>query len=87
MSGRTIISNAIGLKECAIVGMGIALLLHWLIEREIEAGKLIKILPNYEVTATVFDTSAWLVYPCCTYLPLRVKVFIDFFKQHFRLVK
>jgi DNA-binding transcriptional LysR family regulator len=85
VSGRTIISNAIGLQQCAIAGMGLALLPHWLIDQELEYGKLVKVLPHYDVTATDFETSAWLVYPSRTYVPLKVKVFIDFLKE--RLVK
>lgn len=82
VKGRTIISNAMGLKECTIAGMGLALLPNWLIGRDLEAGKLIEILSDYEVTATDFDTSAWLVYPSRNYVPLKVRVFIDFLQQH-----
>ena len=82
VNGRTVISNAIGLKDCAIAGMGLALLPHWLIDEDLEAGRLITILPNYDVTATDFDTNAWLVYPSRTYVPSKVKVFIDFLKRH-----
>lgn len=82
VSGRNIISNAIGLQQCAIAGMGLALLPHWLVDEDLEAGKLIKVLPNYDVTATDFDTLAWLVYPSRTYVPLKVKVFMDFLKKH-----
>ena len=82
VSGRNIISNAIGLQQCAIAGMGLALLPHWLVNEDLEAGKLIKVLPNYDVTATDFDTLAWLVYPSRTYVPLKVKVFMDFLKKH-----
>ena len=62
--------------------MGLALLFHWSIDENIKAGRLIKILPAYDVTATDFNTSAWLVYPSRNYVPLKVKVFIDFLKQH-----
>lgn len=82
VSGRTIISNAIALQQCAIAGMGLALLPHWLVDSEVEAGRLTKVLPNYEVTATNFDTSAWFVYPSRNYVPLKVRVFIDFLQQH-----
>ena len=44
--GRTIISNAIGLQTCAIAGMGLALLPHWLTDAEIEAGRLVRVLPE-----------------------------------------
>ena len=82
VNGHTIISNAIGLRDCAIAGMGLALLPHWLVDEDFEAGRLIKILPNYDVTATNFDTIVWLVYPSRSYVPLKVKVFIDFLKRY-----
>ncbi len=80
--GDTIISNAIGLQQCAIAGMGLALLPKWLINDDLEAGTLIDVLPSYDVTATDFQTSAWLVYPSRNYVPLKVRVFIDFLKMH-----
>ena len=85
--GRTIISNAIGLQECAIAGMGLALLPRWLISEEIATGKLVKVLPDYEVTATDFNPIAWLVYPSRSYIPLKVRVLIDFLKEHLTDIK
>ena len=82
VSGRTIISNAIGLQQCAIAGMGLALLPHWLTDDEIKAKRLVRVLPDYDVTATNFDTSVWLIYPSRSYVPLKVKVIIDFLKRH-----
>ncbi len=82
VSGSTMISNAIALKQCAIMGMGLALLPHWLIEEDLEAKTLIDVLPSYDFTATDFQTAAWLVYPFRTYVPLKVRVFIDFLKDH-----
>ena len=82
VNGNTIISSAIALKQCALSDMGLALLPHWLIDPELESGKLIQVLTEYEVTARDFNTSAWLVYPSRTYVPLKVRLLIDFLKQH-----
>ncbi len=82
VKGRIVISNAIGIQQCAIARMGLALLPHWLINKDLESGTLIKVLPSYGVTATDFQTSAWLVYPSRSYIPLKVKVFMDFFKKN-----
>ncbi|GAB4473801.1 MAG: LysR family transcriptional regulator [Elainellaceae cyanobacterium] len=81
VQGYTIISNAIALQHCAIAGMGLALLPNWLIADDLQDGRLINVFPSYEVTATEFDTAAWLVYPSRSYVPLKVLVFIDFLKQ------
>lgn len=81
VQGYTIISNAIALQQCAIAGMGLALLPNWLIEDDLRAGTLVNVFPSYDVTATEFHTAAWLVYPSRVYIPLKVRVFIDFLKQ------
>jgi DNA-binding transcriptional LysR family regulator len=82
VKGNTIISSAIALKNCALSGMGLALLPHWLIDSELKSGTLMKVLAEYEVTATDFNTSAWLVYPSRAYVPLKVRLFMDFLKQN-----
>jgi DNA-binding transcriptional LysR family regulator len=81
VSGRTMISSAIALQQCAIAGMGLALLPHWLIDEDLHSDSLVNVFPDYAVTATDFSTAAWLVYPSRTYVPLKVRVFIDFLKQ------
>ena len=48
----------------------------------LRAGKLINVLPDYDVTATHYNTAAWLIYPSRAYVPLKVKVFSEFLKQH-----
>ncbi len=79
--GRTLISSAIALQHCAIAGMGLALLPNWLIDEDLQSGTLINVFPDYEVTATDFSAAAWLVYPSRAYIPLKVRVFIDFLKN------
>ncbi|MGF1521381.1 MAG: LysR family transcriptional regulator [Leptolyngbyaceae cyanobacterium] len=81
VQGQMVISNAIALQQCAIAGMGLALLPNWLIDDDLETGTLVNVFPDYAVTATDFNTAAWLVYPSRTYVPLKVRVFIDFLKQ------
>jgi DNA-binding transcriptional LysR family regulator len=81
VQGNTIISNAIALQQCAIAGMGLALLPNWLINNDLRDGMLVNVFPDYAVTATEFSTAAWLVYPSRAYVPLKVRVLIDFLKQ------
>ncbi len=82
VGGRTVISSAIGLRDCAIANMGIALLAHWLIDDELANGNLIQLLADYDVTATDFETLAWLVYPSRQYVPLKVQKLINYLTQH-----
>ncbi|MBP0029766.1 LysR family transcriptional regulator [Roseofilum reptotaenium CS-1145] len=57
------------------------LLPSWLIADDLRDRKLINVFPYYAVTATSFNTAAWLLYPSRAYIPLKVQVFIDFLKQ------
>ena len=81
VAGRTMISSAIALEQCAIAGMGLALLPNWLIDADLQAGNLVDVFPDYAVTARDFNTAVWLVYPARAYVPLKVRVFIEFLKK------
>lgn len=80
ITGKTIISSGSALEECAKRGMGVALLAGWLVEDDLKTGKLVDLFPRHQVTATDFETSAWLVYPSRAYVPLKVRAFIEFLK-------
>ncbi|APB33161.1 LysR family transcriptional regulator [Gloeomargarita lithophora Alchichica-D10] len=45
--GHTIISNAMALQQCAINGMGLALLPNWLIGNNLQNGTLVNVFPKY----------------------------------------
>ncbi len=81
VQGQTLISNAVALKDCAIAGMGLALLPNWLVDPALDAGTLVDVFSDYAVTATDFNTAAWLVYPSRTYIPRKVQAFIDCVKS------
>ena len=80
VKGRTVISSAMGLRDCALAGMGLTLLPNWLVQGDLAAGRLINVFPQHSVSATTFDTAAWFVYPSKRYLPLKVKAFIAYWK-------
>lgn len=82
IDGDVVISSALALRECALNGMGPTLLANWLIDDDIAQGRLIDLFPGYQVTATDFETAAWLLYPSRAYLPNKVRVMIDFLKQN-----
>lgn len=81
INGEVLISSALALRACALAGMGPTLLANWLIDDDIAQGRLIDPFPDYHVTATDFETAAWLLYPSRTYLPHKVRVMVDFLKQ------
>ncbi|MGH6649027.1 LysR family transcriptional regulator [Aquabacterium sp.] len=81
VSGRALISNGLGLQHCASAGMGLALLADWQVATDLESGALVNLFPDLEVTATTFDTGAWFVYPSRSYVPLKLRVFMDFVRS------
>ena len=84
VQGKTVISNALALLAAARGGMGPVLLADWLVREDISRGQLVDVFPNYEVTATTFDTGAWLVYPSRSFLPQKARAMIDFLKASSR---
>jgi len=62
-------------------GLGPGLLADWMIRAELERGDLVDLLPEHEVTATEFETAAWIVYPSRSYVPLKVRIFIDYLRE------
>lgn len=81
VQGEVVISNALALRDCCLAGMGPALLADWLIDEDIAAGRLCDLFPDYQVTATDFETAARLLYPSRAFLPNKVRVAIDFLRD------
>ncbi len=78
ISGKYLLTNSLAIERCAIYGMGLALLPDWLVDRDIQSGKLVRLLAEYDITATNFESSVWLLYPSKEYIPLKTKLFIDY---------
>ena len=81
ISGACTITNSESIRDCCVEGMGLALLPDWLIRNDLQQGRLISLLGQYQVTATDFDSTAWLVYPSRQYLPQKTRVLGDFLVQ------
>lgn len=78
IGGSLVVSNALAAKRCILDGLGPGLLANWMSARELDEGVLVELLPGYAVTATVFETAAWIVYPSRRYVPTKVRCFIDY---------
>jgi DNA-binding transcriptional LysR family regulator len=81
VDGDIIISSPLALRRCAIDGVGPVLLTDWLANDAIADGTLLDLFPHLQATATSFDTGVWLLYPTRSYLPLKVRVMVDFLKS------
>lgn len=81
--GRLKMTNALALRQCALNHLGITLVSVWSVIEELRNGSLIPLFSEYEAAMTDFETAVWLVYPSRKYLPLKVRVFIDYMKRKF----
>jgi DNA-binding transcriptional LysR family regulator len=79
--GEVTLSPAGSLREAALAGMGPALLPDWLVDDDVAAGRLVRLLPEWDVAATSFETAAWIVYPSRSFLPAKVRAMIDFLRE------
>lgn len=72
------VSNAMAIRQCARDGLGLALLADWTIERDLETGQLVELLPNWQAAGASFDSSIWLVFPSRRFIPAKTRAFADF---------
>jgi DNA-binding transcriptional LysR family regulator len=71
---RLLISNFAAEREAAVRGLGLAILPLLTVRDDLEAGRLIPVLPDYEVYHGVLS----LVRPPMPFEPPKLRVFIDF---------
>ena len=73
VNGRISISSALAVREAMLEGLGVAELNSYLVGPEILAGRLVRLLEEYEPG----ELSIYAVYPQRRYLAPKVQVFID----------
>lgn len=78
--GWLVMSTALALHRAALEGLGPTLLADWLVEPDLRAKRLVDLFPDFEVTATNFDSAVWLLYASREHVPQRVRAVVDFFK-------
>lgn len=81
---RVVAADGLVLRSLALAGEGLALLPRWLCADELAAGSLVDVFPTHDVTATEFDAVVSLLYASRSYLPLKVRVFVEFMSELFR---
>lgn len=72
-------NDANGLLTAALHGMGIVLFPDWLIGQELQEGKMVALLPDYEAAINTQPQSIAAVYPNVRHPPLNVRTVIDYF--------
>ena len=68
--------SAAVLQAFAIRGHGVAVLPQWLVQDDLDAGRLVRLLPDHRFA----PQGIYALYPDTRHLPLKVRAFIDFLK-------
>jgi len=75
------------IREWALDGLGVALKSYWDVKKDLENGRLITVLsdyqPNYSPDAQSSDAVLNAVYVSKEFMPERTRAFIDFLVEHF----
>ncbi|CAD0261091.1 LysR family transcriptional regulator [Pseudomonas umsongensis] len=78
ISGAFAANDSEALLEATLGGLGIALLPSWLIQAQLSAGRLIDVLPDWDMRITAEAPSIWAVYPYKKTVSSKVRTFVDF---------
>ncbi len=84
VDGAVVASSLLAVRDCAIAGLGPALLPDWLAADALAAGRLANLFPDHDAAAGDFASAAWILYPSRSYLPARVRGVIDFLRPRLR---
>jgi DNA-binding transcriptional LysR family regulator len=84
VKGNLFVSHSFSVRQSAEAGLGPTLLADWMTHDAFAQGTLVNLFPTYEVTATTFDTGAWLIYPEHDRLLLKTRRVIDFLVANIR---
>lgn len=73
---RQLTNNGIALRELAERGEGIALLDDYTVSNDIEKGKLIRLLPDYQATNTAFVRGIYATTLDTPIIPTKIRLFL-----------
>ncbi|TQV69746.1 LysR family transcriptional regulator [Denitrobaculum tricleocarpae] len=72
---RLVLNDGLSQKIATVEGAGISMNSIWSVHKELEAGALRRVLPDFVLDD---QTALWLVYPKSNVLTAKVRVFMDF---------
>ncbi|WP_118181092.1 LysR family transcriptional regulator [Paraburkholderia phosphatilytica] len=72
-------NNTEMLRQFALLDMGVAVLPDYLVGRDLERGRFVKLLPEYELPQIEIN----IAYPSRHHLPAKVRTFVDHLVEHF----
>ncbi|MDR3384548.1 LysR family transcriptional regulator [Cupriavidus basilensis] len=82
VSGRYVANHAGARLEAAQQDLGIASLPEFTAALALQAGELVRVLPDWELQARAYVGTVWLLYPPNRFLPPKVRALIDYLAAH-----
>jgi LysR family transcriptional regulator for bpeEF and oprC len=79
LSGAFTLNSPIAARNVVLTGYGCGLIADYLVEADIAAGRLVRLLPRYATT----EQSVYAVYAHRKYVPARVRLFVEFLVEYF----
>ncbi|WP_233830419.1 LysR family transcriptional regulator [Paraburkholderia sp. ZP32-5] len=73
-------NNTEMLRQFALLGMGVAILPSYLVDRDLASGRLVRLLDDYRLPPIEIT----IAYPSRLHLPAKVRTFIDHLVEHFQ---
>jgi len=80
LGGRFRVNNGDSLRQVTLAGLGIAQLPTFIVGDDLRAGRLLRVLPDWEAAA---EAAVHAVYPATRNLSPKVRVVIDFLAERF----
>jgi DNA-binding transcriptional LysR family regulator len=80
VEGPLHLSHALSIREAALAGVGIADLAHYLVERDLEEGRLVRVLESF---ARV-QRGIYVLHAPSPFTPSKVRFFVDALKKSFK---
>lgn len=74
-------ASTISLHRCVRDGLGLSLLVDWLVDEDIRRGSLVRVLEDWSIAVGEGETAVWFVYPSRAFHPLKTRKFIDFVRE------
>lgn len=84
MMCRTILDDGTSQRLATLEGLGISINSLWSVAEDVEAGRLIRVLPDW---CSQDQSVLWLIYPRSNVLTPKVRCFMDFLISHLDIAK
>lgn len=83
VSGPLKASSAEVLVRAAVAGLGLILVLDWLVGEQLERGQLLHVMDDYDVAASGADGAIYAVFPSGRYVSAKLRAFVEFVVDYF----